>query len=215
MRRAVPGGSGSTGCRCGARAGAHGRRRTSRARPGDCRPRLRLLLPLVECAPRRGARRCCRSVRSRPGRRPRHPADAGIDGLRLFSIRSPRPWLAGDVGRALVASASNVGSVRACASCPTRSRRSSSSLRRSPTPSSPSTMSRSPLTMSSSLCWPAGELCPTVTATSPVSVDTAMRWFGTDRLSWGSDHPQHGAEYPTPVDLSAARRLWFGGSVDR
>ena len=30
-------------------------------------------------------------------------ADAGIDGLRLFSIRSPRPWLAGDVGRALVA----------------------------------------------------------------------------------------------------------------
>ena len=58
-------------------------------------------------------------------------------------------------------------------------------------------------------------LCPTVTATSPVSVDTAMRWFGTDRLSWGSDHPQHGAEYPTPVDLSAARRLWFGGSVDR
>ena len=143
-------------------------------------------------------------------------ADAGIDGLRLFSIRSPRPWLAGDVGRALVAR------------CVERRVRPSVCVLPDEISALVELASAFPDTEfavdhvafaadDEQLAVLAAQvnLCPTVTATSPVSVDTAMRWFGTDRLSWGSDHPQHGAEYPTPVDLSAARRLWFGGSVDR
>ena len=143
-------------------------------------------------------------------------ADAGIDGLRLFSVRSPRPWLAGDVGRALVAR------------CVERRVRPSVCVLPDEISALVELASAFPDTEfavdhvafaadDEQLAVLAAQvnLCPTVTATSPVSVDTAMRWFGTDRLSWGSDHPQHGAEYPTPVDLSAARRLWFGGSVDR
>ena len=143
-------------------------------------------------------------------------ADAGIDGLRLFSIRSPRPWLAGDVGRALVAR------------CVERRVRPSVCVLPVVLSALVELASAFPDTEFAvdhvafaaddeqlAVLAAQANLCPTVTATSPVSVDTAMRCFGTDRLSWGSDHPQHGAEYPTPVDLSAARRLWFGGSVDR
>jgi predicted TIM-barrel fold metal-dependent hydrolase len=143
-------------------------------------------------------------------------ADAGIDGLRLFSIRSPRPWLAGDVGRALVAR------------CVERRVRPSVCVLPGEISALVELASAFPDTEFAvdhvafaaddeqlAVLAAQANLCPTVTATSPVSVDTAMRCFGTDRLSWGSDHPQHGAEYPTTVDLGAARRLWFGGSLDR
>ena len=143
-------------------------------------------------------------------------ADAGIDGLRLFSIRSPRPWLAGDVGRALVAR------------CVERRVRPSVCVLPDEISALVELASAFPDTEFAvdhvafatndeqlAVLATQANLCPTVTATSPVSIDAARRWFGADRLSWGSDHPQHGAEYPTPVDLSAAGRLWFGGTVDR
>ena len=143
-------------------------------------------------------------------------ADAGIDGLRLFSIRSPRPWLAGDIGRALVARCVERW-VRPSV-CVLPDEISALIELASAFPDTEFAVDHVAFAADDeqlAVLAAQANLCPTVTATSPVSVETAMRCFGTDRLSWGSDHPQHGAEYPTPVDLSAARRLWFGGSVDR
>lgn len=137
-------------------------------------------------------------------------ADAGIAGLRLFSIRSPGPWLAGDVGRALVA----------C--CVDRGVRPSVCILPDEIPALIELASAFPDTEfavdhvafaanDEQLAALAGQqnLCPTVTATSPVSIETAIDRFGRDRLSWGSDHPQHGVEYPDPIALGAAERLWF------
>ena len=142
--------------------------------------------------------------------------DAGIDGLRLFSIRSPRPWLAGDVGRALVARCVELR-VRPSV-CVLPDEISALVELASAFPDTEFAVDHvafAAVDKQLAVLAAQANLCPTVTATSPVSIDTASRWFGADRLSWGSDHPQHGAEYPTPVDLSAAERLWFGDPVDR
>lgn len=152
-------------------------------------------------------------------------ADAGIAGLRLFSIRSPEPWLSGDVGRALVAR------------CVERGVRPSVCILPDEIPSLIELASAFPdiefavdhvafASDDEQLAALAAteNLCPTVTATSPVSTETAIDRFGRDRLSWGSDHPQHGAEYlSTQVDdhphvstrVDAARRLWFADPTDR
>lgn len=137
-------------------------------------------------------------------------ADAGIAGLRLFSIRSPQPWLAGDIGRALVAR------------CIERGVRPSVCILPDEIPALIELASAFPTTEFAvdHVAFASGDeqlaaltaqenLCPTVTATSPVSIETALDRFGADRLSWGSDHPQHGVEYPEPVELGAAERLWF------
>lgn len=138
-------------------------------------------------------------------------ADAGVAGLRLFSIRSPEPWLAGDIGRALVARCVERGV------CP------SVCILPDEIPALVELASAFPDTEFAvdhvafaadddqlAVLAARDNLCPTVTATSPVSIETAIDRFGADRLSWGSDHPQHGAEYPTPVELGASGRLWFG-----
>lgn len=137
-------------------------------------------------------------------------ADAGIAGLRFFSIRSPERWLAGETGRALVAR------------CVERGVRPSVCILPDEIPALIELASAFPDTEFAvdHVAFAADDeqlgvmaaqenLCPTVTATSPVSIETAVVRFGADRLSWGSDHPQHGVDYPNPVDLGAAERLWF------
>lgn len=160
-------------------------------------------------------------------------ADAGVAGLRLFSIRSRTPWLDGDVGRSLVAR------------CVERGVRPSVCILPDEIPALIRLAGAFPGTEfavdhvafasdDEQLAALAAQenLCPTVTETSPLSVDAAIRWFGADRLSWGSDHPQHGADYPstqvddesdlsTQVDsiphvstrVDAAQRLWFGSDA--
>ena len=137
-------------------------------------------------------------------------ADSGISGLRLFSIRSPRPWLGADLGHELVAR------------CVERSVRPSVCIQPDEIPALVGLAAAFPDTefavdhvafaaSEDDLAALAGRpnLCPTVTPTCGVPVADAVRRFGADRLSWGSDHPQHGADYPTPVALGAAERLWF------
>lgn len=140
--------------------------------------------------------------------------EGGVAGLRLFSIRPPRPWLDGEVGQALVAR---------CAAAGVR-------------PSVCVLPDEIPALLALARAFPDVEfavdhvafsaddgdlaslaaqenLCPTVTPSCPVSLEVAIDRFGPHRLSWGSDHPQHGTSYPPPPTgadrLMAADRLWF------
>ena len=137
--------------------------------------------------------------------------EAGIAGLRLFSIRSPVPWLAGEIGRSLVARCVEHGVRPSVCILPDEI----------PALVTLAAAFRDVEFAVDHVAFAADEadlaalaaqenLCPTVTPTSPVSIEHAEAVFGRDRLSWGSDHPQHGIDYPAPVPLGAAARLWFG-----
>lgn len=136
---------------------------------------------------------------------------AGIAGLRLFSIRPPRPWLDDEVGQALVARCVEAGVTPSACLLPDE------------IPALLRVAASFPDTEFAvdHVAFAAGDdglladlaardnLCPTVTATSGLAVADAITRFGRQRLSWGSDHPQHGSTYPAPIDLPAAERLWF------
>lgn len=139
-------------------------------------------------------------------------AAAGIAGLRLFSIRPREPWLGGDVGRELVSRCIELGVRPSICILPVE------------LPAALQLAAAHPdvefaldhvgfATDDDALAAIAARenLCPTLTATSGIDVDDAVDRFGRDRLSWGSDHPQHDTDYPEPIELLAAERLWFGG----
>ena len=138
---------------------------------------------------------------------------AGVAGLRLFSIRSPEPWLDGEMGRALVARCVEVGVTPSVCVLPDEI---PALLRLAASfPDTEFAVDHAAFAAGDDELLAAlaaqQNLCPTVTATSGLAVDDAIARFGRERLSWGSDYPQHGAAYPAPVDLPAAGRLWFSG----
>lgn len=137
----------------------------------------------------------------------------GIAGLRLFSIRSPAPWLDRDVGRSLVERCVEVGVTPSVCVLPDEIPallRLAASFADTEFAVDHVAFAATDDELLASLAAQQN-LCPTVTETSGLAIEDAVARFGRDRLSWGSDHPQHGTEYPEPVDLPAARRLWFGG----
>ena len=195
----MPGGSGSTGCRCHLeRVHTAGVERAVlvqaiAAHGYDCSYLLSNARPGV------AARRCRRSVRPRPGRRPRHPcrcrdrrAAAVLDPVApTLARRRCRPSTRGEcVERRVRPSV-----------CVLPNEISALVELASAFPDTEFAVDHVAFAADDEqLAVLAAQvnLCPTVTATSPVSVDTAMRWFGTDRLSWGSDHPQHGPSTRPP-----------------
>jgi len=137
---------------------------------------------------------------------------AGIAGLRLFSVRSPRPWLDAVVGRSLVARCVEVGVRPSVCVLPAEIPALVALAEAFPdTEFAVDHMAFAQREDDLAVLAARENLCPTVTPTTPVSVSGAVARFGRDRLSWGSDHPQHGADYPEPVALGAAARLWFDG----
>lgn len=147
-------------------------------------------------------------------------AERGVAGLRLFSIRPAKPWLDGSVGRALVARCVELGLRPSVCVLPVEI---------------PALLALAEAFADvefavDHVAFAAEEpalldaianhdnLCPTVTPTCGLPLAEAIDRFGADRVSWGSDHPQHGAHYPgwpDPADPTAERpraagRLWFG-----
>lgn len=136
----------------------------------------------------------------------------GIAGLRLFAVRSPRPWLDSEVGRSLVARCVEVGVRPSVCVLPTEIPALVALAEAFPdTEFAVDHMAFAQREDDLAVLAARENLCPTVTPTTPLSLAAAVARFGRDRLSWGSDHPQHGADYPEPVVLGAAARLWFGG----
>ena len=139
-------------------------------------------------------------------------AAAGIAGLRLFSIRPSEPWLAGAVGRALVARCIELDVRPSVCILPSEIPSVLELARDHPDTEFAVDHVAFASTGDELAALAAQEnLCPTLTATSGVDLAAAIGRFGVDRLSWGSDHPQHGVDYPDPIDLPAAGRLWFSG----
>ncbi|MEM9519117.1 MAG: amidohydrolase family protein [Actinomycetota bacterium] len=137
-------------------------------------------------------------------------AAAGIAGLRFFSIRSPRPWLTTEVGRSLVARCVELGLRPSVCVLPTEIPEVVALASAFPdTEFAVDHVAFAATDEQVDMLVKQENLCPTVTPTSAIDVATAVARFGRDRLSWGSDYPQHGAHYPVPVDLAASSRLWF------
>ena len=137
-------------------------------------------------------------------------AAAGIVGLRLFSIRSPEPWLAGDIGRALVTRCVELGLRPSVCVLPDEIGALVELADAFPDVEfAVDHVAFASTDEHFAALAGAENLCPTLTATSGVSIAEAVDRFGLDRLSWGSDHPQHDAGYPAPVHLPAAARLWI------
>ncbi|MEM9466005.1 MAG: amidohydrolase family protein [Actinomycetota bacterium] len=135
---------------------------------------------------------------------------AGVAGLRLFSIRPSEPWLDAEVGHALVARCVELGVRPSVCILPAEIPALLSLAAAFPDTEfalDHVAFARSDAELSALRA--AENLCPTVTATSGLSIDRALDHFGVDRLSWGSDHPQHTPTYPAAVELPAAERLWF------
>jgi predicted TIM-barrel fold metal-dependent hydrolase len=139
-------------------------------------------------------------------------AAAGIAGLRLFSIRPAVPWLGGDLGHTLLARCVELGVRPSVCILPPEIPILCELAAAFPDTEFAVDHVAFAATEADLAALAAREnLCPTITATSGISPSEAIDRFGRDRLSWGSDHPQHGADYPTPIALPAAERLWFDG----
>ena len=145
-------------------------------------------------------------------------AERGVAGLRLFSIRPAEPWLDGPVGRALVARCVELG-VRPSVCILSVELPALLALAKAH-PDVEFAVDHVAFAAEDDDALDAiarhDNLCPTVTPTCGLPLADAIDRFGADRVSWGSDHPQHGAAYPDPPPVAdsggagAAARLWFG-----
>ena len=139
-------------------------------------------------------------------------AAAGIAGLRLFSIRPAEPWLTAPVGRELIARCVELDVRPSVCILPVEIPALLEVARAHPDVEF--AVDHAAFASSDDELAALAQqenLCLTITATGGVHLATAIDRFGIERLSWGSDHPQHGSTYPEPIALPAAERLWFGG----